>query len=277
MRANNLAISLPNYGCDKNCPYCVSKMTGYLKHDPKLFHRNMHKVLKMAEVAQVNSVILTGKGEPLFNDQSIGGVEHIANFFREYPIEVQTNGIALFNDFDLIESLYNAGVNTIAMSIDSVNQAIGLSPLIHKIHTADMLVRLTFNMTDSFENVPFDNLLYFCESKSVDQMSIRQITVPNNAVNTNVSLRASNWIKENTKKNVYSTMEKEMHEVIKKEGFPLSKLSFGATIYDIHGVAVTMFDHCIQESNESDDIRSLIYQEDGHLYYTWDSSASKIF
>ena len=37
MRANNLTISVPYKGCDKDCPYCVSKMTGYMESDKEAF------------------------------------------------------------------------------------------------------------------------------------------------------------------------------------------------------------------------------------------------
>ena len=57
----------------------------------------------------------------------------------------------------------------------------------------------------------------------------------------------------------------------------IRKLPYGATIYDIGGIAVTWFDYCIQDAHGVDDIRSLIFQEDGHLYTAWDSPASILF
>ena len=54
-------------------------------------------------------------------------------------------------------------------------------------------------------------------------------------------------------------------------------LPFGAEVYDIGGIAVTWLDECVQERNNTNDIRSLIYQEDGHMYSSWDSLASILF
>jgi len=67
MKATNLAISIPYKGCDKNCPYCVSKMTGYNTADEDAIIRNRPKVKNMAALASIGSVLLTGKGEPLLN------------------------------------------------------------------------------------------------------------------------------------------------------------------------------------------------------------------
>ena len=47
MKAQTLAISVPNYGCNKNCPYCVSKMTGYLKSNESLFLDNTQEGLTL--------------------------------------------------------------------------------------------------------------------------------------------------------------------------------------------------------------------------------------
>ena len=57
----------------------------------------------------------------------------------------------------------------------------------------------------------------------------------------------------------------------------IRKLPFGATVFDINGVSFTYFDYCVQESSNDETIRSLIYQEDGHLYTSWNSKASIIF
>ena len=64
MKANNISISIPNKGCRKNCSYCVSKMTGYMKTDKELFINNRHKARRLAEMSEVSSVSITGKGEP---------------------------------------------------------------------------------------------------------------------------------------------------------------------------------------------------------------------
>jgi len=48
MRANNLTICVPNRGCDKNCKYCISKMTFEPESNYQLMVRNAKKVAKIA-------------------------------------------------------------------------------------------------------------------------------------------------------------------------------------------------------------------------------------
>ena len=82
MKANNLSISIPNRGCDKNCPYCVSKMTGHVEFNENLFYRNLPKVFQFSQMAQISSVSLTGKGEPMLNFDAI---KIVLETFRKFP------------------------------------------------------------------------------------------------------------------------------------------------------------------------------------------------
>ena len=42
-------------------------------------------------------------------------------------------------------------------------------------------------------------------------------------------------------------------------------------------ILVTIIDYCIQEYNNTEDIRSLIYHQDGYMYTSWDKPASILF
>ena len=90
MRAQNLTICVPYQGCDKNCPYCISKMTGYISswHWP-MMERNIPKVRKLAEASQISSVLITGKGEPMLAESY---VRKMIAAFKDFPVELQTNG-----------------------------------------------------------------------------------------------------------------------------------------------------------------------------------------
>ncbi len=51
---------------------------------------------------------------------------------------------------------------------------------------------------------------------------------------------------------------------------PLRQLITGENLYEWEGISFTHSDHCIQErSNGEDDIRSLVFLEDGHVYTGW--------
>ena len=88
MKANNLSISIPNKGCNKSCPYCVSKIAPNVENNEKLFIKNIHKVKKMADITGVTSVSITGKGEPTLNMSNVYDVLHT---LTEYVTELQTN------------------------------------------------------------------------------------------------------------------------------------------------------------------------------------------
>jgi hypothetical protein len=51
----------------------------------------------------------------------------------------------------------------------------------------------------------------------------------------------------------------------------------GIEVYDIMGMSVCFSDYCIQQENRMEDIRSLIFHQDGHVYTSWDSPASILF
>ena len=112
LRSENLTISLPYEGCEKDCKYCISKMTGYEKTDTLLMARNIEKVKTVARNAGVNSILFTGKGEPLYNGDSIKFLTTMALDFAEWPLELQTNGLRLLKyDYDVLLVLKGSGID----------------------------------------------------------------------------------------------------------------------------------------------------------------------
>lgn len=277
MKANNLTISIPNKGCDKNCPYCVSQCTGLMKTDERMLFRNFPKVLNLARMSQVSSVLLTGKGEPCLNFDSVLDFTHK---FKEFPLELQTNGIWLSKNLDKCNVLSSTGMNVIALSIDTLRT--DHSKLARAIHEAGMLLRICYNVTNdkhlrranqSGVIVPFKDILYLARVWGADQLTLRKITIPNHTEET----EQSKWIKDNCDDTLWGRLRLEMSQMIAKDGHHLRDLPYGAKVYDLQGVAISYSDYCIQDDNNTEDIRSLIFQEDGHVYTSWNSEASKLF
>jgi pyruvate-formate lyase-activating enzyme len=274
MKANNLTISIPNMGCDKNCKYCVSKCTGSVETNCTLMYRNIDKVLNLARMSQVSSVMLTGKGEPFLN---LGDVYDFTRRFKEFPLEIQTNGIWLNKNRGRISELAELGMNVIAVSVDAGDMV--LLDLSHAIHEAGMLLRVTFNVTNKEALLPrtsFQDLLNAARDLwGADQLTLRNIVVPNYTKHT----LQSRWIKN--KKNVdprlYQCLQAELIKMCQKKGHHIRSLPYGAEVYDLQGVAVSYSDYCIQDGNNTEDIRSLILQDDGHVYTSWASKASILF
>lgn len=278
MRAQNLTISVPNKGCNKKCPYCVSKMTGYLEENNSLFKANIDKVRTIAEAAQVASVLITGKGEPFIN---FDAVDLISRKFSKFPIEIQTNGIMLkkmyYEHSSAFSEVTDVGINVLAFSIDCVEYWKTLGDMFKELHKLGVVVRVTLNVTDEIGDISFKDILNIAESTNTRQLSLRNILIPERTCGTDESKRVIEWIRNNSKKENYKRLLDEFSNDYKDPYDVVRSLPFGAEVFDINGIAFTYFDSCVQESNNTQDIRSLIYQEDGHLYTSWDSPASILF
>jgi len=276
MKAQNLTISVPYKGCDKDCPYCISKMTGYIESDEDQFRANMFKARTVAKAAQVSSILITGKGEPFLN---IEACNLIGENFVEFPIEIQTNGIKLMQQWDENKTILGSKyLDVIAFSIDDIDQWKYYAPMMKDIwENYGIVVRVTLNMTDKIDcsRYPFwMHAVEFAGDTNVSQLSFRNVIAPETRVSTDESGNAARWIEEHGCADAYDSIVKDFKECTFDV---IRKLSFGATVYDVNGVAVTMFDECVQHTNNNEDIRSLIYQEDGHMYTSWDSPASILF
>jgi len=278
MRAQNLTISIPSKGCDKNCPYCISKMTGFIDTNSYLFKSNMKKVKTIANAAQVASVLITGKGEPFLN---LDDVKKVCRYFEDFPIEIQTNGIYLKKRFyeNRLSFLDYLNINTIAFSIDCTEYWKTLKELFEAIKDFGIIARVTLNVTNDLGTDSFEDILAIAEDTGTDQLSIRNVMIPYSPVDTVESKAAVKWIMAHLCEAYYFKISSEMTSRYCADGEDnlVRELPFGAKVYDIHGIAVTTFPECLQHSHKADDIRSLIYQEDGHMYTSWDSPASILF
>lgn len=277
MKAQNISICIPNRGCDKNCPYCISKMTGYMEANVFLMERNLPKVKKIADKMGITTILLTGKGEPLFNDVSRVETINYIETFKEHIVELQTNGFFLSENPKFLDILFSVGLNTLALSVDDPDFIYENRDLIKRAKELGLVVRATFNLTERFIPVlDIEHLIAMCKSDGIDQVTLRQITIPKYLQKTDLALKTALWIEKNIDKRIYETLMKQFGEI--KDKYPLlRKLNFGANVYDVKGVAFTCFDYCIQDNNDEEDIRTLIFAEDGHLYDNWNSKASILF
>jgi organic radical activating enzyme len=269
MHANNLSISVPYKGCDKKCPYCVSEMTGFFEEsDSALWRSKFHKVKKLADVAGVNSVSVTGKGEPLLNMEA---VKEVGSVLAEFPLELQTNGKKL--TLETLAQLSRANYDVIAVSVDNIKQLD--TDIFKEITKLGMIPRITVNITDMLPVMNFAAWLSKVKESGVEQLSFRQITTANYTEHGKVH----DWIEKHAPARLYNNLIANFKENYLDTGKArlLRALPYGAKLYDVEGISFTYFDYCIQDTSNGDDIRSLIYQEDGHMYTAWNSKASRIF
>jgi molybdenum cofactor biosynthesis enzyme MoaA len=284
MNANNLTISVPNKGCDKNCNYCISKITGDIKTDEALFSINLSKVQHFAKQCGVSSVLITGKGEPFLSPSY---TECVCLRFSDYILEVQTNGLQVkklieHDDISLISHF-----NIIAFSLDDIKQFEFFKNTFEELDNLGIISRVTMNVTNNLENIDLLEMIYACKTYKVRQFSLRDINYPKK-FNPKIGQKEREWIDKNNNKKIYQKLVEGLkHIIYDGEGWDkdiydykypiIRKLPFGAIILDIDGISFTHFDYCVQESSNNEEIRSLIYQEDGHLYTSWNSKASIIF
>lgn len=270
MKANNLTLSI-GASCNNDCPYCVSKMTFFPKENPSLFIRNLPKAQRIAEIASVNSVLITSKGEPLLNTET---VLMCCEYFASFPLEIQTNGVFLTKQ--TIGQLYKKGVNTVAISVDSYKNLLLYRYSYDICNDLGINVRITVVLSDLWDAASGYDFLADCNTMGIKQVTLRTMTVPVHRQITKESINTADWITNNNHAERYEGFLSHI-KTYETKGNLIRTLPFGSSVYDMEGVAVTTIPYCIQEANNTTDIRSLIYHQDGHLYSSWDKRSSIIF
>lgn len=281
MRANNLTISIPNNGCNKNCPYCISKMTGYINPEESVdskLKKMIHKIEKVKHVSKnsgVSSVLLTSKGEPLMYMQ---GVEYFLDTFSEFITELQTNGLLLTKT---VVDVLSKHLDVLSISIDDFTNIENFIPILEYIHdkAPSIIVRFTYNLSGWDNLTLFYELISFCKKYNVRQLTFRRLTVPQfGIVDTEESKNAVNFIKDSVsdeETNKFLVFLEKLLSSSKQNSELVFETEVGK-IYDYNSISVMTINDCIQNRSKEDMVRSLIFKEDGHLYTSWNSNASII-
>lgn len=295
MRAQTLALCLPFEGCDQKCPYCVSKMTWSPEPNPPRWALNLQKVRSFAERAQVTDVVITGKGEPALHLNYIRDV--VIRNFGHWPIVLQTNGRHILSSpYSMLQRICNVmegdphttlphhwgGIDVLAVSIEHPQTLEEYAPIWEACEKLGLLSRITVMLTPDVVSIKPKDWIELCKKHHIRQASFREVTVPLGRVRTPESEEAAKWVRDHIEGNIHIAMW--IQDLNQKLGYmsetlfrKIRTLPYGAIIKDVEGVAMTLFNYCIQDNNGEDDIRSLIFNQDGHLYTTWNSPASAIF
>lgn len=276
MKAHSLSICIPA-DCNKNCPYCISRMTWAPKANVKTFLENLHVAKRMAQTTQIADVVITSKGEPCEGGNMLGTSMAVVKQFSDWPVVVQTNGIFLNENPGVhAVTLQTYGVNVVAVSIDDWNALSRYSMLWKAINGHHMIARITVMLTPDVCARTLDNWVAACNNHEIKQLSFREVTIPDHGFSGEAQ-KTAEWITRNVKDEPIVDFWIQSFNEDMKHYPEIRRLSYGAVIKDVRGVAVTLFPYCVQDCNGNDDIRSLIYHQDGHMYTTWSSPASLIF
>lgn len=264
MKANNLTISIPSKGCDKKCPYCISRITGSYPSNLDLMKKKINKVRTVAHRAGVTSVLMTGKGEPTLN---LPDLLDFCYEFEEFPIELQTNGI--FLNKNGVGTLEGA-IDVIAVSIDDISDFERYGLLFHDINKFNITLRISLNITDAI-TMSFNDIITLCQKNFVNQLSIKDITIPKDLSGKEKTKGAKQikWIENNVTYDHFARLSTESGVL---------NYQMADSQRNICGISVMFIRECVQEMPiDNENIRSLIFLEDGHLYKSWNSKASRLF
>ena len=334
VKAQSLSVNL-NVDCNAHCPFCISKLTWKpgassafkVNEDLGLSIQRLETAMQFACYHGVDTVLVTGVGEPMRNMQAIGVVAKTACDAGIPIIEVQTNGTYLSDEVErMVENPFGdryatdqrqlvsrgkqtkadvlaaMGVTTVAISICSMDpernsRTMGLHKSIggwtydwrnaaQAVLRAGMMCRVSLNLTkQELEHVSLPELTHWVQGQAdllrelgVHQFTMRQIGFPSvpvyrQGLSTELAgdgepgrqfTAICHWIEKNM-------LDEVVHSFISREiadhGTMLRPLSYGGAIYDYRGVSMVVTD-CMTET-KSDEVRSLIFQPDQHLYHSW--------
>lgn len=298
MKVQSLSVCVPG-GCPNNCHYCVAHIhrgTYPNMLDEKLpfydlYFNDYLKRLQFARDNGCNVAVLTGDGEPLAN-KSFLKLFGLMNKSLESPfrwIELQTSGV--FLDDQYLRFLRNhVGISTISLSLSSLVDEVNarynrivpelqfkIRHICNEIKRYDFNLRLSLNLTDSFEGVygiisptedGIEQLFRDITLLGADQVTFRVLYTSQSK-----DTPQDKWIDEHRASDKFV---EDISFYIKKYGRPLEVLPFGAVKYGLHGMSTVLDDDCMS-TEVKDTLKYLILRPNCKLYSHWDLKDSLVF
>lgn len=282
MRIQTFTIVAGTTLCNAKCPYCISKMTprqGLGIKAQKINWNNFSKACRLAQINNISTVLITGKGEPtLYPNQITNFLKNMNKY--DFPIiELQTNAITFGKNFNKYEKYlkewYELGLNTIAISFVHYekeknkeiythdSEYIDLQKLIAQLHKLGYSVRLSCIMLKGFidSSQKVEILAKKAKEWGAEQLTVRSVRTPQVYENKEVYDYTKNH--ELNKEQLV-----EIANYLESQGNKLMTLDHGGVVYDLHGQNICVSD-CLTIKPNTEDLRQLIFFPDGHLRYDW--------
>ena len=287
MKATSLSINLCG-PCNAKCPFCISKMTWKTgaKSNEKLINA-LPKALDYASYHRVDTLLVTGSGEPMIAKYSAESLAEIAKDDYKIPIrELQTNGYQLWkykdhleNDFPGLDSFTHISISAastmpkISAKIMGLPEDYNYLELAQTLSELGFVVRIQLNLNytgNKYGSIHVGDYTQQLNAWGVHQLSLHQIEKPWGPIKPGGEKYAE-WIDEHA----WTTEEcQELWAEVAKQGAFLRTLPFGAEVYDLNGISVAVT-HCMDtEASQDGSVRSLILQPDGHVYHHWNYRGS---
>jgi molybdenum cofactor biosynthesis enzyme MoaA len=278
------SVIVGSEACIACCPFCVSceKPTKENLVNKEINWRNFKIAANIANRSNVDTVMLTSRGEPLlFPNQISDYLKNLKEF--NFPfIELQTNGILITRKKEIydeyLKEWYQNGLTTIVISVVShrkeVNQKnylnnlseyIDLSELINYLHELKFSVRLACvcckGMIDNHSEV--QEFLNFAKQNKVEQVTLRPVNDEYRREATRL------WINDNK---LTEANKKDIKNYLEEQGTKLLVLERIGTIYDVDGQNVLLSLPLTKYTRDTnpDNLRNLIFFQDGHIRYEWE-------
>ncbi len=281
MKIQTFSILAGTATCNAKCPYCISKMTGTKRigfKEPEVNWRNFNKGCRLAQVNNVSTVLITGKGEPTLYPKQI--TRFLVNMKKfDFPlIELQTNALLLGKRYfeSYLKRWHDLGLNTIAVSIvhykKRKNREIftpdgrypDLENLIKKLHRLGFSVRLTCVLIKGFIDSAgeMQKLADFAKDNHAEQLTVRKLGIVKCAEDKKTREWCIKYLVSDARLN-------EIKNFLDRNAQTLMTLPHGAIIYEMNGQNICLTD-CVFIQPATDEIRTLIFFPDGHLRYDWE-------
>lgn len=294
MKIQSLSVVVPNKQCINHCASCPSRM-----HDNEYpillneilpdFDRHLKDYMKRLEYARDNGcnvLMLTGTSEPQQNRKFLTWFGMMMQMMEKpfRSIEMQCTGALLDNNY--ITFMRNhVGVTLMALSVFSLdneenmqiinppgNVDIDILETTRAIKKAGMSLRMCLNLTshfDRFRENPKDLFDIMKDIYGADQVTLRVLYAGNDDTKENI------WVRENAA-NIETN--RVLRDYVKRNGYLLGRLPYGANKYGINGMSVVIDDDPMgKESDDIDSYKYLILRPDCRLYSSWDNRGSLIF
>ena len=282
MKATSLSVNVRS-GCNATCPFCIASTTWKTGHEGNRHLRaGLGRALNYARYHKVDTVLITGSGEPTLKRDLIMRILDETNRVGVPITELQTNGLLLARDDTYLDELDELHLNTVALSVASVSAPrsaelmsveMDYFALARQVSERGMLCRISLNLVDEDSDFLKANLADYVDELracGVKQFTLRQLGIPEKFDETEKALAKVEWVKD--KAMGLSDVE-VLRDEIRMKGHLLRTLSYGASVYDYRGLS-TCIATCMTETTREDEIRSLILQPDGHLYDSWNYKGS---
>ncbi len=282
MQIQTFNIVVGTEACNARCPFCISKMTplnGVLPKETPINWRNFRIAAKLAKHGGATTAMLTGKGEPTFYPNQITQyLDSLKEF--DFPfIELQTNGIILYEKKEsyreYLKNWYDKGLTTIAVSIAHYGpeknreiyvpykkQYIDLPDLINHLHSSGFSVRLTCVLADGYigDAKNLENLIMFAKEYHVEQLKVTPVDKPQNSRDG----CADAWVAMHYLKD---SQLQEIKDYLAGNGQKLLELAQG-TVYDVHGQNIALTS-CLSIDNRQNFLKQIIFFPEGRIKYDW--------